>query len=188
MEKPPVCRIMDYGKYKYERKKRQKQSAQAHTVTLKEIRIRPKTDTHDREIKVKHAKEFLEQGHKVQFTMLFRGRERFHRERAGDLFNAILEELDDTVKIERSPAMDGRRMTMVVSPVKPKTTGGGQSSKSSGKQNAKPSKSKDAKPASEPPVKAQTVDAATAPEAAPVEEQVAPVDQNTEQSVDSNAS
>lgn len=118
MEKPPVCRIMDYGKYKYDRKKRQKQGAAAHVIQLKEIRIRPKTDKHDREIKVKHARDFLDAGHKVQFTMLFRGRERFHRERAIEIFQSLLEEFGDTVKIERAPAMEGRRMTMVVSPVK----------------------------------------------------------------------
>jgi len=117
-ERPPVCRIMDYGKYKYERKKRQKASAGSHVVTLKEIRIRPKTDTHDREIKLNRAKAFLEAGHKVQITMLFRGRERFHRDRATEIFKSIVEEFGDTVKVERSPSMDGRRMTMVVVPVK----------------------------------------------------------------------
>ena len=118
METPPVCRIMDYGKYKYERKKRQKSASAGHTIVLKEIRIRPKTDTHDREIKMKRAKDFLEEGNKVQFTMLFRGRERFHRERAQGIFKGILEEFGDTIKIERHPSMEGRRMTMVVAPVK----------------------------------------------------------------------
>ena len=117
-ERPPVCRIMDYGKYKYERKKRQKTAAGAHAVTLKEIRIRPKTDTHDRQIKLSRAKEFLGSGHKVQFTMLFRGRERFHRDRAAEIFQSIVTELGETVKIERSAGMEGRRMTMVVAPVK----------------------------------------------------------------------
>ena len=117
-ERPPVCRIMDYGKYKYDRKKRQKVAGSAHVVTLKEIRIRPKTDEHDRQIKLNRAKAFLEEGHRVQFTMLFRGRERFHRGRAADIFKGIVEEFGDTVKVERSPGMEGRRMTMVVAPVK----------------------------------------------------------------------
>lgn len=117
-ERPPVCRIMDYGKYKYERKKRQKTASGAHAVTLKEIRIRPKTDTHDRQIKLNHAKEFLDSGHKVQFTMLFRGRERFHRDRAAEIFDGIITELGEAVKIERSPGMEGRRMTMIVAPAK----------------------------------------------------------------------
>ena len=118
MERPPVCRIMDYGKFKYDRKKRQKQAAGGHVIVLKEIRLRPKTDAHDREVKMKRARSFLEDGSKVQFTMLFRGRERVHRERAVNIFQEILEELGDTVKVERYPAMEGRRMTMVVSPVK----------------------------------------------------------------------
>lgn len=117
-ERPPVCRIMDYGKYKYDRKKRQKAAAGAHAVTLKEIRIRPKTDMHDRGIKLNRAREFLDSGHKVQFTMLFRGRERFHRDRAAEIFKSIIEELGETVRVERSPGMDGRRMTMVVTPAK----------------------------------------------------------------------
>lgn len=118
METPPVCRIMDYGKHLYERKKRLKTASAGHTITLKEIRLRPKTDEHDRAIKMKRAQGFLDDGHKVQFTMLFRGRERFHRERGGVVFNAILEELGETVKVERMPGMEGRRMTMLVAPAK----------------------------------------------------------------------
>jgi len=119
-EKPPVCRILDYGKHLYERKKRQKNASHGHTISLKEIRLRPKTDPHDRMIKLNHARDFLQHGHKVQFTMLFRGRERFHREIATEIFNAILQELGESVKIERFPSMEGRRMTMVVSPAKRK--------------------------------------------------------------------
>ena len=121
-ERPPVCRIMDYGKFKYERKKRQKQAAGAHVIVLKEIRLRPKTDPHDREVKMRRAHGFLEDGSKVQFTMLFRGRERVHREIAVQTFQGILEELGESVKVERYPAMEGRRMTMVVSPVKVKAS------------------------------------------------------------------
>ncbi len=117
-ETPPVCRIMDYGKFKYDRKKRQKNAAGGTMITLKEIRLRPKTDPHDREIKMKRAARFLDAGNKVQFTMLFRGRERFHREFAQEIFNTIIEELGEAVKIERAPSMDGRRMTMVVAPAK----------------------------------------------------------------------
>jgi translation initiation factor IF-3 len=117
-ERPPVCRIMDYGKFKYERKKRQKTAAGGHVVTLKEIRLRPKTDTNDRLIKISHARAFLGDGHKVQFTMLFKGREKFHRDLATGIFNAIIVELGETVKVERVPLMDGKRMTMVVSPAK----------------------------------------------------------------------
>ena len=117
-ETPPVCRILDYGKHLYEKKKRQKMAAGAHTIQLKEIRLRPKTDPHDRSIKLKRAVGFLTEGHKVQFTMLFKGRERFHREIATQIFSSIIGELGEAVKIERSPAMDGRRMTMIVAPQK----------------------------------------------------------------------
>jgi len=117
-ERPPVCRIMDYGKFKYERKKRQKTAAGGHVISLKEIRLRPKTDSHDRAIKLNNAQGFLNEGHKVQFTMLFRGRERVHRELATEIFKGIIQELGEAVKVERLPLMDGKRMTMVVSPVK----------------------------------------------------------------------
>ena len=114
-EKPPVCRIMDYGKFKYDQKKKQKQRS-GHAVVLKEVRMRPKTDPHDREIKLNRARRFLSEGAKVQFTMLFRGRERFHRERAMAIFTAIIEEFGETIKVERPAHIEGRRMTMVVAP------------------------------------------------------------------------
>lgn len=137
-ENPPVCRIIDYGKHIYEKKKRQKQAAAAHVTLLKEIRLRPKTDVHDRGIKLKHAREFLAEGHKVQFTMLFRGRERFHREIANEIFDDIIKELGEAAKLERGAAMDGKRLTMIVSPGK-KPSGGGSSQKSQdGKPTAKP--------------------------------------------------
>ncbi len=118
MERPPVCRIMDYGKHKYESKKRQKAAHAGHTVSLKEIRVRPKTDTHDLQLKIKHAEEFLGEGHKVQFTMLFKGRERFLQEVARDVFQGIINALGDKIKVERAPSMEGRRMTILVSPTK----------------------------------------------------------------------
>jgi len=124
-ESPPVCRIMDYGKHLYERKKRTKAAAHAHHISLKELRLRPKTDPHDRMIKLKRAIRFLDEGHKVQFTMLFRGRERFHKEVADEIFNSILEELGESVRLEQSPSMHGRRMTMVVAPAKKKPGAGG---------------------------------------------------------------
>ena len=116
-ERPPVCRIMDYGKHKYNLKKKQKQNT-SQEVTQKEVRLRPKTDDHDREIKMNRATKFLEQGHKVQFTMLFRGRERQHRDRALAMFQKIVEHFGETTKIERVPRFEGRRMTMVLAPAK----------------------------------------------------------------------
>ena len=116
-EKPPVCRIMDYGKSKYDQRKKQKQH-KSHDQVLKEVRLRPKTDDNDRLIKMNRAKSFLESGYKVQFTMLFRGRERAHQNLALDKFNEIVDSFGETVKVERAARMDGRRMTMVLAPVK----------------------------------------------------------------------
>lgn len=114
-ERPPVCRIMDYGKWKYQQKKKHKKH---HEQQLKEVRLSPKTDDHDREIKVNRAREFLEAGDKVQFTMLFRGRERFHQDRGYAIFNAIIAGFGDLAKVERPARMEGRRMTMVLTPSK----------------------------------------------------------------------
>lgn len=114
-ERPPVCRIMDYGKWKYAQKKNVRKH---HEQQLKEVRMRPKTDLHDRQIKVKHALDFLRDGDKVQFKMVFRGRERAHREIGFETFNAIISELQEFVKVERPPIMDGRDMIMVLAPNK----------------------------------------------------------------------
>jgi translation initiation factor IF-3 len=117
MERPPVCRIMDYGRWKYQQKQRSKQH-HSHETQLKEIRIRPKTDAHDREIKINRARGFLEKNDKVQFTMLFRGRERVHREVGQKAFSDIVDVLSDIAKVERDVKMEGRRMTMVLAPNK----------------------------------------------------------------------
>ena len=115
-ERPPVCRIMDYGKFKYQQSKRK----QVHhpEQSLKEVRLRPKTDKHDRAIKLKRARDFLAKGHKVQFTVMFRGRERFHREIGFDIFNGVVEELGDWVKVEQAPRHEGRRLVMILAPTK----------------------------------------------------------------------
>lgn len=117
--KPPVCRIMDYGKWIYQQKRKAKESQKKqHVVSLKEIRLRPKIDDHDREIKIGHASKFLEKGHKVQFTMQFRGREMMHMNLGRQIMDEIVETLRDKAKIERPAEMLGRRMTMVLIPEK----------------------------------------------------------------------
>ena len=117
---PPVCRIMDYGKHLYEQKRKVKLSQKKqHTVVLKEIRLRPKIDDHDRDIKIDRAAKFLDKGHKVQFTMLFRGREMMHVDRGREIMEEVTEILAEKGKVERRPQMLGRRMTMVVVPEKP---------------------------------------------------------------------
>jgi translation initiation factor IF-3 len=113
--RPPVCRIMDYGKWKYAQKKGQKKH---HEQQLKEVRLRPKTDTHDLQIKVKKAIDFLRKGDKVQFTMVFRGRERSHREIGIQIMGSIAVDFGDRVKVERPPIMDGRNLIMIVAPGK----------------------------------------------------------------------
>lgn len=131
-ERPPVCRIMDHGKHKYNLKKKQK-NQHSHEISLKEVRLRPKTDDHDREIKMNRATRFMEQGHKVQFTMLFRGRERQHRDIAMRTFQEIADVYAETAKVERMPTFEGRRMVMVLSPIKRAgKSGGGSSNKASG--------------------------------------------------------
>lgn len=124
---PPVCRIVDYGKYKYEKNKRLKQSKKKqHTIQVKELKLRPKTEEHDYQFKKKHAEEFLEKGFKVKFTIIFRGRELDHREMGGRILNRLKEELADIAVVERGAQFEGRLMTMFLAPLaqkpQPKTT------------------------------------------------------------------
>ncbi len=114
---PPVCRIMDYGKWLYQQKRRMREShkkSQHHVATLKEIRLRPETDAHDLEIKVRHAREFLEKGHKVQFTVMFRGRQMLHKEHGYNLLARVTQMLEGLAKVERPSSMSGRRMTLLL--------------------------------------------------------------------------
>ena len=116
---PPVCRIMDYGKWLYQQKRRVRDAHKktVHPVaTLKEIRLRPETDKHDLEIKVKHAREFLGKGHRVQLSLFFRGRQMLHKEQGYEILNQIMETLQDLAKVERPSMMTGRRMTLLLVP------------------------------------------------------------------------
>ena len=118
---PPVCRIMDYGKFLYQQKRKIREAhkkGHRHTATLKEIRLRPETDKHDLDIKVGHAREFLEKGHKVQFTVFFRGRQMLHKEHGYEQLDRITAMLEDLAKIERPSKMSGRRMTLLLVPIK----------------------------------------------------------------------
>ena len=114
---PPVCKVMDYGKFKYEdaKKKRQARKAQVH-VELKEVKLRPKTDDHDLEFKVKHARRFLEAGNKVKITCRFRGREITHPETARRQLTFVTEQCQDLGQIEQPPRMEGRTMTCIIAP------------------------------------------------------------------------
>lgn len=115
--RPPVCKIMDYGKFKYELKLKKRQNAKKqHKVVLKEVRMRPKTGEHDYQVKARNAKRFLEKGYKVQVNVLFRGRERAHTEIARGHLDRMVKELEDLAKVEVYPKMEGYRMIMVMAP------------------------------------------------------------------------
>jgi translation initiation factor IF-3 len=116
---PPVCRIMDYGKYLYQQKRKIRESHKKHHVhatTTKEIRLRPETDLHDVQIKINHAREFIEKGHKVQFTIFFRGRQMLHQERGYEMLQSISSMMEDIAKIERPGTLVNRRMVMTAVP------------------------------------------------------------------------
>lgn len=116
---PPVCRIMDYGKFRYQQsKKMQVARKSAATVQIKEIRMRPKIDEHDREIKIRKIKEFLEDGDKVKISMLFRGREIAYTGIGLKIMESVRDELEGAATVEQHPRIEGRSMVMVVSPKK----------------------------------------------------------------------
>ena len=113
--KPPVCKVMDYGKYRYEIRKKEKDSKKKqHIIVVKEIRLRPRTEDHDLEFKIKHARKFLEQKNKVKFTVMFRGREMAYKEFGEQLLDRVVENLDDIAKIETEKKFEGRRLTMTL--------------------------------------------------------------------------
>lgn len=115
--KPPVCRIMDFGKYKYQQKKRSAESKKKSSrVELKEVKFRPKTDSHDIETKLRHARRFLEARNRVKFTVMFRGRELAHPEIPRDMLYECAKALADVADMEQSPRMEGRNMTMLLTP------------------------------------------------------------------------
>jgi translation initiation factor IF-3 len=115
--RPPVCKIIDAGKWKYEQSKKQREAKRnATTVELKQIKLRPKTDSHDIEFKTKHAKRFLEEGNKVQFVVRFRGRENAHPETGRAALDRIMAGLVEVAKLERMPVYENRVMTMTVAP------------------------------------------------------------------------
>jgi translation initiation factor IF-3 len=118
MDKPPVCRVMDYGKWKYkQRKKEQKSHAGSHVTQLKELRIRSvKIDAHDRDTSMNKARKFLEDGHKVQFNLMFRGREMAHQELGVKVLERVRVDMETDTKVEQMPRMENRQMVMVLAP------------------------------------------------------------------------
>jgi translation initiation factor IF-3 len=116
---PPVCRIMDYGKFRYQQSKKVQVSKKSQTVIqVKEIRLRPKTEEHDLEVKVKHVRKFLEQHNKVKISMMFRGREIAYTDIGRKIMEDIKNTLADDCVIDQQPKLEGRNMIMIISPKK----------------------------------------------------------------------
>ncbi|HET7275710.1 MAG TPA: translation initiation factor IF-3 [Longimicrobiaceae bacterium] len=119
MARPPVCRIMDYGKFKYEEQRKARDARKKqHHVQVKEVKMRPGIEDHDFEFKTRHARRFLEEGNKVKLTMMFRGRQMAHPELGREVLERVVEEIADVGKVESSPTMEARSMTMVLAPLK----------------------------------------------------------------------
>jgi translation initiation factor IF-3 len=114
---PPVCRIMDYGKFKFEEaKKKRQQRKSAATFETKEIKFRPKTDDHDMDFKVKHVRRFIEEGHKVRLLVVFRGREMAHPQLGKAVLDRVVDRCKDISIVEAAPNLEGKRMTMLIAP------------------------------------------------------------------------
>jgi translation initiation factor IF-3 len=115
--RPPVCRIMDYGKFKYEQSKKARQAKKKqHVVQMRAMRYRPKIDEHDFQFKTKHVREFLEKGCKVKAFVMFKGRERAHTEFGRKVLDRVVEELGDLCTVEQKAQLEGRNMIMILSP------------------------------------------------------------------------
>jgi len=115
-ERPPVCRILDYGKMRFQNSQKGHKTGKVRQQKMKEIRVRPKTGEHDVETKVNQARKFLEHNDKVLVNVLFRGREMQHQEEGRRILDAVLEKLADVSKVERPPSLDGKRLTALLSP------------------------------------------------------------------------
>tara|TARA_B000000475_G_scaffold81353_1_gene65930 strand:+ start:766 stop:1179 length:414 start_codon:yes stop_codon:yes gene_type:complete len=116
---PPVCKVMDFGKYKYEQQKREAEARRKQkTIDIKEIKFRPNTDTHDYEVKMKSVVKFLGNGDKVKITMRFRGREMAHQQLGLELLNRVENDLVNIGKVENMPKLEGRQMVMLIGPAR----------------------------------------------------------------------
>lgn len=116
---PPICRLVEYSKFKYELKKKEKESkAKQHIVVVKEIRFGPNTDEHDFDFKVKHAQKFIEEGNKIKTFVVFHGRSIVHKERGYKILEDFAARLEDIAKIEMAPKMEGKRLYMILTPKK----------------------------------------------------------------------
>lgn len=116
---PPVCKVLDFGKYKYEAQKRKAEAKKNQKVVeIKELKLRPMIDTHDYEVKVKQAKKFLGEGNKVKFTMRYKGREMSANDMGKEVLKRLLDDLEGICKLESEPKLEGKQMMMIISPEK----------------------------------------------------------------------
>ena len=114
---PPVCKIMDFGKFKYEQQKREAEARKKqHIIEIKEVKFRPGTDTHDYEVKMRSVMKFLDGGDKVKITLRFRGREMAHQQLGLELLNRVKDDVGDAGKVESMPKLEGRQMVMMIGP------------------------------------------------------------------------
>jgi translation initiation factor IF-3 len=119
--RPPVCKLMDYGKYRYEEQRKAREARKKqHTVSVKEVKFRPGIEDHDYDFKTRHVRRFLEDGDKVKVTMMFRGRQVAHPELGLEVLERIVADVEDVGKIESQPTREGRTMNMVLAPIHPK--------------------------------------------------------------------
>lgn len=164
MATPPVCRIMDYGKFRYEESQKAKESRKKTVhVSIKEVKFRPKIGKGDFDTKVRHMHDFLEDGHKVKVTLQFRGREMAHPELGSRILDAVIEQLGPTAKVETMARLEGRNMTLVLAPDKkaaPKKS-------TEGKEAKAEKMAKEVQPELTEPVAAPEPAAAAEPAAAP---------------------
>lgn len=115
---PPVCKIMDFGKFKYEQQKRESEARKKQKIIeVKEVKFRPNTDTHDYDVKMKNVFKFLEKGDKVKVTLRFRGREMAHQNLGRELLERVAEDIKEVGKVENMPKMEGRQMIMMIGPL-----------------------------------------------------------------------
>jgi translation initiation factor IF-3 len=162
--RPPVCRIMDYGKWRYEQEQKAKQARRHQsTITIKEIKFRPKIDPHDYATKKGHVERFLRHRDKVKITIMFRGRELLHPERGEAILLKLADELKELAIVESRPNLDGRNMVMMLAPVK----------------NLPPEGGADSEATESPPDEAPESPPVEAPESPPVEAPVVPVEAET---------
>ncbi len=116
---PPVCKIMDYGKFKYEQQKKKQDAKKKQTVVqVKEIKVRPKTDDHDYETKLRHVRRFLEDGDRCKVTVFFRGREIVHKDRGMDILERFMKDLEEVARVDQEPRAEGRTLQMLLVPKK----------------------------------------------------------------------